>query len=122
MTDNLETVRVAVRIKPLTEESENEVVVEANQNIVLVNKERPYAFDKVFGGNAGQEEVYKELVQPQVLKLIDGYNCASLGISSCHLHFFLHPSKSRFFMCCFCYSLRSNRRWKNVLNGTARAN
>lgn len=82
MDEKVETVRVAVRIRPITEETENEVVVkqnEADPNIVVINGERGFAFDKIFGGNVGQEEVYMNLVQPQVHKLLDGYNCASLG-------------------------------------------
>lgn len=76
-------VRVAVRIKPIESDEDDEKCVkqsEQDSNVLIVSDERAFTFDVVLGEKSSQNEVYDELVKHQTEKLINGFNCASLGI------------------------------------------
>lgn len=75
-------VRVAVRIRPKDDEENEENCVKQCQqdsNVLIVNDERAFPFDIVFGEQSTQDTVYDELIKDQTEKLINGFNCASLG-------------------------------------------
>ncbi|SBS84666.1 kinesin-8, putative [Plasmodium malariae] len=81
-------VKVAVRIKPITESEENIVSI-FNKNYVLIEKENEkecyllsqkkkqatYVFDVVFDVNATQEEVFFDTAKPLIPHVFKGINC-----------------------------------------------
>lgn len=49
-----------------------------DQKITLKDKSsssRSYTFDRVFGPQSKQRDVYNEMVAPTVVEVIEGYNC-----------------------------------------------
>ncbi|CED82794.1 Kinesin-like protein [Phaffia rhodozyma] len=47
----------------------------SSSSTILSSPKRTYSFDKVFGPEADQEEVYREVVQEAVDEVLAGYNC-----------------------------------------------
>ncbi|XP_076897595.1 kinesin-like protein KIN-14F [Bidens hawaiensis] len=77
-------IRVYCRVKPFQpEQSDEQLTVDyigENGNIMIVNRNKQgkdarkmFAFDKVFGGNTTQEQIYVD-TQPLVRSVLDGYN------------------------------------------------
>ena len=44
-----------------------------------VPNSKTYQFDKVFGPNSKQVEVYNQVVRPVVMEVIEGYNCTKFA-------------------------------------------
>lgn len=75
-------VRIAVRIRPIDDvENDERCVKQSDQdpNVLIVSDERAFPYDIVFGETSTQEDVYYKLLKDQTEKLINGFNCASLG-------------------------------------------
>ncbi|KAH1207806.1 Kinesin-like protein KIN-5D [Glycine max] len=80
-------VQVLVRCRPLNEDetrlhtpvviscNEGRREVSAVQNIANKQIDRTFAFDKVFGPNSQQKELYDQAVSPIVYEVLEGYNC-----------------------------------------------
>lgn len=73
-------VRVAVRVRPLNEAEKADnsisvVKVEEKKMTVTCKSKSFSAFDKVYGPATTQERIYKEMVSPQVERVLAGYNC-----------------------------------------------
>ncbi|XP_061361837.1 kinesin-like protein KIN-5D [Gastrolobium bilobum] len=80
-------VQVLVRCRPLSEDEarlHTPVVISCNegrrevfavQNIANKQIDRTFAFDKVFGPNSQQKELYEQAVSPIVNEVLEGYNC-----------------------------------------------
>ncbi|KAG4384698.1 hypothetical protein GLYMA_13G330600v4 [Glycine max] len=80
-------VQVLVRCRPLSEDEtrlHTPVVISCNegrrevlavQNIANKQIDRTFAFDKVFGPNSQQKELYDQAVSPIVYEVLEGYNC-----------------------------------------------
>ncbi|RDX78228.1 Kinesin-like protein KIN-5D [Mucuna pruriens] len=80
-------VQVLVRCRPLSEDemrlhtpvviscNEGRREVSAVQNIANKQIDRTFAFDKVFGPNSQQKELYDQAVSPIVYEVLEGYNC-----------------------------------------------
>ncbi|ESW04134.1 hypothetical protein PHAVU_011G070000 [Phaseolus vulgaris] len=80
-------VQVLVRCRPLSEDearlntpiviscNEGRREVSAVQNIANKQIDRTFAFDKVFGPNSKQKELYEQAVSPIVNEVLEGYNC-----------------------------------------------
>ncbi|OIW05778.1 hypothetical protein TanjilG_23564 [Lupinus angustifolius] len=80
-------VQVLVRCRPLSEDesrvntpiviscNEGRREVSAVQNIANKQIDKNFAFDKVFGPNSQQNEVYEQAVSPIVYEVLEGYNC-----------------------------------------------
>ncbi|RDX72318.1 Kinesin-like protein KIN-5D, partial [Mucuna pruriens] len=80
-------VQVLVRCRPLSEDearlntpiviscNEGRREVSAVQNIANKQIDRTFAFDKVFGPNSRQKELYEQAVSPIVNEVLEGYNC-----------------------------------------------
>ncbi|VDK35579.1 unnamed protein product [Taenia asiatica] len=78
-----QNIRVAVRCRPLNSRERNigdSNIVESckDQKITLKDKStssRSYAFDRVFGPQSRQRDIYIEMVAPTVVEVLEGYNC-----------------------------------------------
>ncbi|KAJ1377030.1 P-loop containing nucleoside triphosphate hydrolase [Sesbania bispinosa] len=80
-------VQVLVRCRPLSDDearlhtpvviscNEGRREVSAIQNIANKQIDRTFAFDKVFGPNSHQKELYEQAVSPIVNEVLEGYNC-----------------------------------------------
>ncbi|QCD88294.1 kinesin family member 11 [Vigna unguiculata] len=80
-------VQVLVRCRPLSEDearlntpiviscNEGRREVSAVQNIANKQIDRTFAFDKVFGPNSKQSELFEQAVSPIVNEVLEGYNC-----------------------------------------------
>ncbi|KAI3772419.1 hypothetical protein L6452_03605 [Arctium lappa] len=80
-------VQVIVRCRPLNDDetkshtpvvitcTENRKEVCAVQNIANKQIDRSFVFDKVFGPNSQQRELYHAAVSPIVFEVLEGYNC-----------------------------------------------
>ncbi|XP_024968259.1 kinesin-like protein KIN-5D [Cynara cardunculus var. scolymus] len=80
-------VQVIVRCRPLNDDetkshtpvvitcTENRKEVCAIQNIANKQIDRSFVFDKVFGPNSQQRELYHAAVSPIVFEVLEGYNC-----------------------------------------------
>ncbi|CAL0334066.1 unnamed protein product [Lupinus luteus] len=80
-------VQVLVRCRPLSEDESRvntPVVISCNEgrrevsavhNIANKQIDKNFAFDKVFGPNSQQNEVYEQAVSPIVYEVLEGYNC-----------------------------------------------
>ncbi|XP_015952328.1 kinesin-like protein KIN-5D [Arachis duranensis] len=80
-------VQVLVRCRPLSEDearlhtpvviscNEGRREVSAVQSIANKQIDRTFAFDKVFGPNSEQIELYEQAVSPIVNEVLEGYNC-----------------------------------------------
>ncbi|KAF9598448.1 hypothetical protein IFM89_027881 [Coptis chinensis] len=80
-------VQVLLRCRPLSEDeirlhtpvviscNENRREVSAVQNIANKQIDRTFAFDKVFGPNSQQRELFDQAVSPIVNEVLEGYNC-----------------------------------------------
>ncbi|XP_050291706.1 kinesin-like protein KIN-5D [Quercus robur] len=80
-------VQVLVRCRPLSDDElrvHTPVVISCNENRrevcavqSIANKQidRTFAFDKVFGPNSQQKELYEQSVSPIVNEVLEGYNC-----------------------------------------------
>ncbi|XP_012327557.2 kinesin-like protein KIF27 isoform X1 [Aotus nancymaae] len=72
-------VKVAVRIRPLLYKEvlhNHQVCVRVipNSQQIIIERDRVFTFDFVFGENSTQDEVYNTCIKPLVLSLIEGYN------------------------------------------------
>ncbi|MES1908726.1 MAG: hypothetical protein MHM6MM_001602 [Cercozoa sp. M6MM] len=73
-----QNVRVYIRERPLSEQEKREKseqvtqISESKRQIRLQNKE--FAFDRVFSGEATQEQVYEETLYEPVERVLEGYN------------------------------------------------
>lgn len=91
---NRQNIRVAVRcrhelskiysiFRPLNKREANLgdfSIVESckDQKITLKDKttsSRSYTFDRVFGPNSKQKDIYNDMVAPTVIEVLEGYNC-----------------------------------------------
>ncbi|CAM8960478.1 unnamed protein product [Rhodiola kirilowii] len=80
-------VQVLLRCRPLSEDevrvntpvviSCNEIrrEVSAVQNIANKQIDRTFAFDRVFGPNSQQADIYNQAISPIVNEVLEGYNC-----------------------------------------------
>ena len=77
-------VRVGVRVRPLTCQE----VGQDGKSVVVVNPpeirlgERRFNYDKVFGENVGQEELYGSISSPLLQSFLDGYNATVRNLQS----------------------------------------
>lgn len=69
----LGNIRVFARIRPVFSD-EQQANVDVLDDTTLVSSGKSYCFDKVFGFNSTQEEVFEE-VKPLATSLLDGFNC-----------------------------------------------
>lgn len=74
-------VKVAVRIRPSDSEEDDKclMVSDADQNAIIITEDRVFTYDIVLGEDSQQKSVYEQLVEPLTTKLINGFNCATLG-------------------------------------------
>ena len=81
MTDS---VLVAVRSRPLSnnerEKGAKDIIeVSDNGTLTLIADERnspsTYNFDFVYGPSSGQADVYRDIGDPLIKRIMDGYNC-----------------------------------------------
>ncbi|KAL4570978.1 hypothetical protein LXL04_017727 [Taraxacum kok-saghyz] len=80
-------VQVIVRCRPLSNDetkahtpvvitcTENKKEVSVFQNIASKQIDRSFVFDKVFGPNTQQRDLYHAAVSPIVFEVLEGYNC-----------------------------------------------
>ncbi|XP_047317266.1 kinesin-like protein KIN-5D [Impatiens glandulifera] len=80
-------VQVIVRCRPLSDDetrlhtpvvvtcNENKREVSAIQNIANKQIDRTFLFDKVFGPNSQQKELFDQAISPIVFEVLEGYNC-----------------------------------------------
>ncbi|KAK4521692.1 uncharacterized protein ATC70_004225 [Mucor velutinosus] len=79
------SVRVAVRIRPLTENEkqhcQNNAIafIPDNQQQIIVGGDRPFTFDYVYPPTSSQQDVYNSCVIPLLNKFIKGYNSTILA-------------------------------------------
>ncbi|TMW45565.1 hypothetical protein DOY81_009356 [Sarcophaga bullata] len=81
---NLESVRVALRVRPLVPSEQArgcQVAVEkkGNENQVTVNNTNAFTFNYVFDGRDTQEHVYKVSVSAMLDQLFNGFNATILA-------------------------------------------
>ncbi|KAI8641575.1 P-loop containing nucleoside triphosphate hydrolase protein [Parasitella parasitica] len=85
MTASSSSVRVAVRIRPLTENEKQHchhnavAFIPNNQQQVVLGGDRPFTFDYVYPPHSSQQEVYSSCVIPLLNKFIEGYNSTILA-------------------------------------------
>ncbi|CEP16969.1 hypothetical protein [Parasitella parasitica] len=85
MTASSSSVRVAVRIRPLTENEKQHcqhnaiAFIPDNQQQVILGGDRPFTFDYVYPPQSSQQEVYNSCVIPLLNKFIEGYNSTILA-------------------------------------------
>ena len=78
-------VRVALRIRPLTEQEkqhhQNNVIsfIPDSQQQINVNNERSFTFDYVYPPSVNQHDVYATCVVPLLDKFVEGYNATILA-------------------------------------------
>jgi kinesin family protein 4/21/27 len=76
-------VRVAVRIRPLSEDEQaNEcghVIRKVNESQILAEPDKYFAFDYVFAGSSNQEDVYDTCVSGLVDSFFEGFNATVLA-------------------------------------------
>ncbi|KAL9544257.1 hypothetical protein MBANPS3_007717 [Mucor bainieri] len=79
------SVRVAVRIRPLTENEKQHchnnaiAFIPDNQQQIIVGGDRPFTFDYVYPPTASQQDVYNSCVIPLLNKFMKGYNSTILA-------------------------------------------
>ncbi|OBZ84268.1 Kinesin-like protein KIF21A, partial [Choanephora cucurbitarum] len=82
---NSSSVRVALRIRPLTEQEkqhhQNNVIsfIPDSQQQINVNNERSFTFDYVYPPSVNQHDVYATCVVPLLDKFVEGYNATILA-------------------------------------------
>ncbi|CAO3686562.1 unnamed protein product [Rhizopus stolonifer] len=78
---NTSSVRVAVRVRPLTEQERQQQMSIAFQsdNQIIVGGDRPFTFDYVYPPNSGQQDVFNTCVIPLLNKFLEGYNSTILA-------------------------------------------
>lgn len=66
--------RVAVRVRPLTEQERQQQMSIAFQsdNQIIVGGDRPFTFDYVYPPNSGQQDVFNTCVIPLLNKFLEG--------------------------------------------------
>ncbi|ORZ20427.1 P-loop containing nucleoside triphosphate hydrolase protein [Absidia repens] len=84
MTASTSSVRVAVRVRPLTETEKqnhckNNINFVPNEPQINVGPDRSFTFDYTYTPFTGQKEVFDTCVIPLVNKYIDGYNSTILA-------------------------------------------
>ncbi|GAN09170.1 hypothetical protein MAM1_0248c08692 [Mucor ambiguus] len=85
MTASASSVRVAVRIRPLTENEkqhcQNSAIafIPDNQQQIIVGGDRPFTFDYVYPPTSSQQDVYNSCVIPLLNKFMKGYNSTILA-------------------------------------------
>jgi kinesin family member 15 len=70
------SVRVGVRIRPLTSKEESEggkPVVEGSHPTVGIGK-RQFTYDAVFDSNVSQHTLYQQVAPPLLKSFLEGYN------------------------------------------------
>ncbi|PIA19720.1 kif21a protein, partial [Coemansia reversa NRRL 1564] len=80
----LSTVKVALRIRPLSPQEhingETECVTQLpGVPQIVIGADRAFTFDHVFSPEVGQEQVYEESIRPLVLQFLQGYNATVLA-------------------------------------------
>jgi hypothetical protein len=92
-----ETMRVSVRIRPLSNQSQSTITCLDSQVIVFNPQDRKpvyslrkprefkYAFDRVFDETATQQQVYEFTALPLLDKVLQGYNATvfAYGATGC---------------------------------------
>lgn len=88
------SVRVGVRIRPLTSKEESEggkQVVEALHPTVGIGK-RKFTYDAVFDSKVSQQTLYHQVAPPLLKSFLEGYNATvSYGIVFWCAHFVVLP-------------------------------
>ncbi|CAO0793737.1 unnamed protein product [Mucor circinelloides] len=85
MTASSSSVRVAVRIRPLTENEKQQcqnnaiAFIPDNQQQIIVGGDRPFTFDYVYPPSSSQQELYSSCVIPLLNKFMKGYNSTILA-------------------------------------------
>ncbi|CAO3592559.1 unnamed protein product [Absidia cylindrospora] len=84
MTASTSSVRVAVRVRPLTETEKqnhckNNISFVPNEPQINVGPDRSFTFDYTYNPFTGQQEVFDTCVIPLVKKYMDGYNSTILA-------------------------------------------
>ena len=78
-------IRVALRIRPLTEQEkqhhQNNVIsfIPDNLQQITINNERSFTFDYVYPPSVNQRDVYDTSVVPLLDKFVEGYNATILA-------------------------------------------
>lgn len=77
--NNIENVRVFIRIRPLTDAEDNEEknIMFLDKNSITISKPcnaRTFKFSKIFGQDSSQMELYRSIAVPIVEKVLRGYN------------------------------------------------
>ncbi|KAJ2450522.1 hypothetical protein EV183_004230 [Coemansia sp. RSA 2336] len=78
------TVRVALRIRPLSPQEQLSGETECVTQLpdvpqIVIGADRAFTFDHVFSPEVGQEQVYEESVKPLVQQFLQGYNATILA-------------------------------------------
>ncbi|KAI8073470.1 P-loop containing nucleoside triphosphate hydrolase protein [Gilbertella persicaria] len=75
------SVRVALRVRPLSEQEQNNVIsfIPNNQQQIVLNGDRSFTFDYVYPPSSDQNDVYSTCVVPLLNKFIEGYNATILA-------------------------------------------
>ncbi|KAI9255981.1 P-loop containing nucleoside triphosphate hydrolase protein [Sporodiniella umbellata] len=75
------SVRVAVRVRPLTEQERQQQmsITFPSDNQIIAGGDRPFTFDYVYPPNSGQEDVFDSCVIPLLNKFLEGYNSTILA-------------------------------------------
>jgi len=68
MTDNICSVKVSVRIRPLIKselyKSQECVTCDEYKNLIYFNNDKQYEFDHVYGKNSNQQQLYADTTIP----------------------------------------------------------
>lgn len=77
-------VRVALRVRPLTQKEQLSNCTECisfipNQPQILIGKDHSFTYDYVFDTNSAQQPIYDTSVVPLVEKFVDGFNATILA-------------------------------------------
>ncbi|GAA5807233.1 hypothetical protein MFLAVUS_000589 [Mucor flavus] len=82
MTATSSSVRVAVRVRPLTENEKQHYAIKFipnNEQQIVLNGDRSFTFDYVYPPAADQNQVYSTCVIPLLNKFLEGYNSTILA-------------------------------------------
>ncbi|KAI9245151.1 P-loop containing nucleoside triphosphate hydrolase protein [Helicostylum pulchrum] len=82
MTATSSSVRVAVRVRPLTENEKQHYAIKFipnNEQQIVLDGDRSFTFDYVYPPAADQNQVYSTCVVPLLNKFLEGYNSTILA-------------------------------------------
>ena len=83
-SDDLSSVGVAVRVRPLnnSEKAENSqgcVTIDYKDKLIIMGKDRSFTFDRVYGIDSKQEDIFEGCTKDLVLSVFGGYNATVLA-------------------------------------------